>query len=238
MIMFDSLLIDAYTGDAAINWQMFALAGAPWIGGVLKVSQGQYYSSNSDHAHPGWLHTNWLTMRANGLRRGGYHYLEIATPANLQAEFYMRNVTAAGGFAAGDLPPIVDVETASNGNPSAKQIIDCTSTYAARIKQLTGRAPILYGGSFLHDHGITDRMGCDYLWIARYTATLPANVYERIGWTLDRVLAWQYRGDNNNTQLKTRDGMLYPDSAPGAGRVDISVITLPGGISNCSTLFT
>jgi hypothetical protein len=84
---------------------------------------------------------------------------------------------------------------------------------------------LLYGGSWLADLGITTRMGCARLAIARYTPQLPVHVYERIGWDRASLALWQYCGDGV--------GYLagYPREAPGCGRVDISALVLPGGLA-------
>ena len=229
---FDPILVDEYAGDKQADWNALAASGLPWFGAVLKVSQGLTYNSGS------WLAKNWAALelaRKNAANldffRGAYHYLTIADSGQKQAEYYLGVVNAAGGFKRGDLWPIVDVETAANGNPSAQQIIDCTSAFSETIKRETGRATMLYGGSFLYDHSIKSRMGCAYLWIARYTATLPAEVYERIGWSVDVLWGWQFRGDNFNAQLKTPSGITYPNEAPGCGKVDLTVLTYPGGLS-------
>lgn len=233
---FDPIFVDEYALDKPADWSVFAAAGQPWSGAVLKVSQGLHYNSGS------WLVKNWSALEAArkatanlDFFRGAYHYLTIADSGQKQAEYYLGVLNAAGGFKKGDLWPIVDVESASNGNPAAQQIIDCTSSFAETIKRETGRQTMLYGGSFLYDHAIKSRMGCSYLWIARYTATLPANVYERIGWSVDALWGWQYASDDFKAQLKTPSGVTYPDIAPGCGDVDLTVLTYPGGLAALRT---
>jgi hypothetical protein len=70
----------------------------------------------------------------------------------------------------------------------------------------------------MRDKSISDRMGCDWLWIPRYTATLPRDIYERAGWSLDRVAMWQYCGDG------TAALPGYPQQIANFGKVDISVV--------------
>lgn len=228
---FDPIFVDEYEKDKTADWNALALSGQPWSGAVLKVSQGLNYNSGT------WLMKNWPALErarvaASNLDfyRGAYHYLTIADSGQKQAEYYLGVLNAAGGFKKGDLWPIVDVETADNGNPSSQQIIDCVSSFSDTIRRETGRKTMLYGGSFLYDHSIKSRMECAYLWIARYTATLPANVYERIGWSVDALWGWQYKSDAFQAQLKTPSGITYPNDAPGCGNVDLTVLTFPGGI--------
>ena len=136
----------------------------------------------------------------------------------------------------GDIVPIVDVELGNDGKPdangkvrprhpnwdaSAQQIIDCTSAWAERVGAETGQQVMLYGNGAMRDKRIADRMGCDWLWIPRYTAALPRDMYERAGWDLPSVAMWQYCGDG------TASLPGYPRSVPGFGAVDISVVLFP-----------
>lgn len=232
---FDPIFVDKYALDSASDWDALAASGLPWAGVTLKATQGLTYSSGD------WLKQNWPALeqaRTRAFRtdflRGAYHYLTIADDGAKQAEFFLATMNAAGGFQLGDLWPIMDVESVDNGNPSVQQIIDCGSAFAMTILKETGLPTMLYGGSFLYDHGITSRLGCSNLWIARYTAQLPEAVYERIGWDLGSLWGWQYRGDSFNSQLKARDGTLYPDAAPGCGVCDLTVLTYPGGLAALS----
>src|SRR5262249_33737997 len=148
-----------------------------------------------------------------------------------QADFFMDTIEAAGGFDVGDIVPIVDVELGNDGTPdaqgrtkprnsnwdaSAQQIIDCTSAFAERGRERTQQQVMLYGNGAMRDKSINARMGCDWLWVPRYTATLPHEIYERAGWTLDRVVMWQYCGDGKATLPD------YPREVENFGKVDIS----------------
>ena len=232
----DPLIVDCYELDlnGMPKWSLLASLGMPWCGGIVKATQGVGYS-------PGWFANNWRAIRiADEVRygetwfRGCYHYLKFNLPGAAQADYYLRAVTNAGGWSVGDLWPIVDVELGgdkdSNRNASKQQVIDCTSAFSRRVKAVTGRDIMLYGNGAMRDLGINDRMGCSWLWLPRYTETLPATIYERAGWTVEQLVAWQYSGDGV--------GVLpgYPMSPPGFGRVDTSVITLPGGIERLRSL--
>jgi len=76
--------------------------------------------------------------------------------------------------------------------------------------------PIVFGA--MRDKGIKSRMGCDWLWIPRYTATLPKQMYERAGWDLPKVALWQYCGDGTAVLAG------FPKEVEGFGKVDISVV--------------
>lgn len=224
--MTDPLIVDVYAGDGAKDWHALAAAGAPWHGVILKATQGLYYNGGS------WFAPNWRTVRDAGSTRygydwfrGAYHYLDVRLPGAAQADYLLDTVARAGGWGHGDLWPMVDVERAGQRpTASAQQVIDCVQAFVDRVKQALGRETMLYGGSWLADLGITSKMGCARLAIARYTPTLPTYVYERIGWGRESVALWQYSGDG----VAYLQG--YPNEAPGCGKVDISALVLPGGL--------
>jgi GH25 family lysozyme M1 (1,4-beta-N-acetylmuramidase) len=228
----DPLICDLYAGDlnGKPNIAKLVSAGPPWHGLMLKASEGTYYNGGQ------WFKTAWSETRSLASFRYGsdwfraaYHYTIFAIDGATQADYYLRTVQAAGGFSA-DLPPVIDAERAGQRSPPTKQqVIDCVSAFAARIKATTGKSPILYANSLLHDLGITDHMGCQYLWPARYAATLPASVYQGIGWQLSEVLAWQYCGDGESYLVG------YPSWSP-MGACDISATIGAGGGANALAL--
>jgi hypothetical protein len=115
--------------------------------------------------------------------------------------------------------PIIDVEENNNEMASRQEIIDGTTAFAETVRAKTGRDVVLYGGYYLAKKQICDRMGCSYLWYPSYTKDLSPATLERIGWTADKLFAWQYVGDGK--------GLLagYPTTSP-VGAIDISVITI------------
>lgn len=226
-MIIDPLIVDVYQGDGPKKWRELAAAGPPWHGVIIKATQGLYY-------HPAaWLHTNWMEIHeAGGGRcgldwfRGAYHYLDVRQDGAAQADYFLSAINTAGGWARGDLWPMVDVEHAGQRTiGSSYQVIDCVRNFATRVHDVLGRDVMLYGGSWLAELSITSRMCCKYLAVARYTQTLPTFVYERIGWDRASLALWQYCGDGV--------GYLsgYPREAPGCGKVDISAMVLPGGLS-------
>lgn len=228
--MTSPLFVDLYAGDLGgePSWSVLAELGAPWHGAIIKATEGLHYA-------PAWFPKNWRAIRdAGGERygdtwfRGAYHFLKFNEGGAEQADFYLACIEEAGGFALGDLWPVVDVELGSEKNANqlatSQQIVDCTSAFAERVKNRTGRRVVLYGNGAMRDRGITEKMGCDLLWCARYTATLPPVIYQRAGWTTEELLMWQYSGDG----VASLAG--YPKSPPGFGKCDVSALTLRGGL--------
>lgn len=231
------LLVDLYSQDLGGRPDWDAVVQAPdFVGAIIKATE----STASDVS---WFNKNWpAIMKAGGDRygttwfRGAYHFLKFNTSGRDQADFYLKTVDKAGGFDVGDIIPIVDVELGNDGRPdehghrhprnsnwdaSAQQIIDCTSEWAARVKSATGQQVMLYGNGAMRDKSINDRMNCDWLWIPRYTSTLPKQMYERAGWDLPKVAMWQYCGDGTAALAG------YPNAITNFGKVDISVVLFP-----------
>jgi GH25 family lysozyme M1 (1,4-beta-N-acetylmuramidase) len=232
-----NLLVDLYSGDlrGTPNWP--ALVDAPdVVGAILKATEGTTFTTS-------WFSTNWPAVHdlvpdryGDTWFRGAYHFLKFDRDGAAQADFYLQTVQDAGGFDVGDIIPIVDVELGNDGQPdehgkvrprnsnwdaTAEQIVECTTAFADRVRSETGQQVMLYGNGAMRDKSITDRMGCAWLWVPRYTALLPRTVYERAGWDLESVALWQYCGDGT--------GFLegYPTRFDGFGAVDISVVLLP-----------
>jgi len=219
------LIVDVYENDLGGRLDIASLvaAGPPWHGIILKASEGTFYTGGQ------WFRTHWPEAKdLAGDRycvdwfRGAYHYAILNQPSEPQIDLYLKTVDDAGGWSDGDFWPILDLEHADNPDLPAAQIVDKMTEMAQLLRAKTGRDVTLYGGSLMYDKGITDHMACSRLWIARYMSTLPAVVYQRIGWQLDDVLMWQYAGDKGGFL----DG--YPKDSP-IGRTDISAMLVAGG---------
>jgi len=221
----DPLFVDVYALDdlPPAPWTTLVSAGLPWCGAVLKNTEGLYYNGGE------WFTSNWQSMKMAAQAagrygvdffRGCYHYIYVGESGTKQAQYYQAQIEAAGGWGNGDLWPIVDVENADQPADMSKgQIIDCVSQWAETITAITGRAPMLYGRTLLAQYNITDHMGCQLLWTADLSSTLPASVYEKIGWSRDQVFGWQYCEDGSGA-LKG-----YPMTTP-IGKLDCSAMII------------
>lgn len=222
------LFVDVYEFDVAGKPAWNVLVNTPgYYGAIIKATEGTYYDGGA------WFKKNWPAVRdAGGDRygrtwfRGAYHFLKFNIDGAKQADYYLNAINSAGGWDAGDIIPVIDVELGNDGSkdPSkrnsnqdatAQQIIDCTTACAERIRSVTGRRIMLYGRGAMRDKGISDRMGCDIVWNPCYTPTIVMHGLE--AWTLDDVALWQYCGDGVAQFDK------LPHSVPNFGAVDISV---------------
>ncbi|MGP3939961.1 lysozyme [Streptomyces sp. 6N106] len=140
-----------------------------------------------------------------GMIRGAYHFaLPDRSSGTRQADFFVSN----GGDWSDDgktLPPVLDLEYNPYGATcyglTASQIVDWIGDFTARVKERTGRQPVIYTATGWwktctgNSAAFAER---NPLWLARYAATpgaLPA------GW--DTHTLWQYTstgplvGDHN-----------------------------------------
>lgn len=224
----DPLLVDIYAGDGHKDWARYCTAGAPWVGAIIKCSQGTYYKP------PEYAVERRAFLTAAGSRHGvdlfdgAYHYLDFSLDGSAQADFAMAAVTAAGGELAGTLPMMVDVERGGQRikDPSRALVEDRVRSFASRYQTVTGRLPTLYGGELLRSVGVKDRLGCGLSAIALYNATLPASIIQATGTDLAHLMLWQFCAADGAPNGPAG----YPREAPGCGRVDISAVVIPGGM--------
>lgn len=235
--MTSPIFVDAYAEDfneQQPNIGALVAAGLPWAGMGVKATEGTYYPANRPR-DLAWFQAVWPAIKTAANARYGvdffrwtYHYFRVDEDPIQQAELCLGLVDSAGGWADGDLPLIVDVETSEQPRgTTAHQVIDGVSTFAARVAALNGRVPILYAGSYIRDLGITDHMGCQRLITAAYGSTLPAHLYLDMGWSLDDLLGWQYQGTEAFTGPKG-----YPQKCPltSPGQpLDLTAITIANG---------
>ena len=227
----DPLLVDLwqYSCNGKPDWSKLVAAGPPWHGAIIKTSHGAGGTSQGQNDLAAWFQKQWPAIRAAAgdrygvdFFRGGYHYLLAAVDGKSQAAHYLKRIENAGGWDQGDLWPIVDVEEGGNEQATAQQVLDVTAAFSETVRANSGREVVLYGGYYLAKLQISGKLGCSWLWYPSYTATLPATSYERIGWKVEDLLAWQYVGDGNGKLAS------YPTQTP-LGPIDISVLTIAGG---------
>jgi GH25 family lysozyme M1 (1,4-beta-N-acetylmuramidase) len=224
------LFVDVYALDLHGKPDWDVLVNTPkFFGAILKSTEGVHYDGGD------WFKKNWPAVKTAGADRygktwfrGAYHFLKFNQDGAQQADYYLANIDAAGGWDGGDIIPIIDVELGNDGskNPSkrnsnrdasAQQIIDCTSACAERLRSRTGRRVMLYGRGAMRDKAIKSRMSCDIVWNPSYTAKMVRNGLE--AWNLSDIALWQYCGDG----VAAFDEAKLPRSVPNFGKVDISV---------------
>lgn len=220
--------LSSYQG-AAPNFD--AIAATPrMVGAILKTSQGLGPGTNPG-ASPQWFQNNWNRLRtAGGSRygsswfRGVYHFGSPTSSGAAQADYMMSAVDRGGGWGDGDMPPAWDLEGALW--TSAQQIVDVSSQFASRVKQLTGKSPILYTGATWRQFKITNKAGFGQMWSSHL------NVMEPYGWPNSSYALWQYAGDGKYYNPATAV-FGYPTAVGGMPTLDMNVV-MDGGAAATS----
>ena len=187
--------VDVYSGTGAINWTELAASGRHFA--FIKATQGNYDTQST-------FGSDWSGALAAGVLRSPYHFFDGTIDGVTQANWFLAELTAAGGLAVGDLPPMLDIEcptasTQASSSANCEYTGDSGWVAPATLQQrifdwldtvhtATGTMPILYSYvSWFGDVQVTDPMLADYpLFIASYNtcATIPAP------WTA--ATFWQY----------------------------------------------
>lgn len=145
------------------------------LGDLKRQKVGFVYAkaSQGTGSRDGTFKANWKTLGTlpddQKIPRGAYHFLssDPAMSGKDQADRFVDYVNESGGFQAGDLPPVLDLEwdKACDSCPdrwvtnqrSPEQIVSTAIDFLNRVKERTGRTPMIYTNKgFLRDEKITD----------------------------------------------------------------------------------
>jgi lysozyme len=147
-----------------VNWPAVAGSGASFA--FVKATEGTDYVSRA------WTPYAYARKaRAAGLVVGGYHFARpgLSGP-NAQADHFVRTLGAAA-TAPGYLPPVLDIERAEG--LTGAQLRHWTDRFCRRVKQRTGRAPIVYTYALFFTGPLGRGAGWlrpgVKLWVAHYT---------------------------------------------------------------------
>ncbi len=158
---------------------------------------------------------NWSNLKTLNIRRGAYHFFRLGLDPAHQFDNYQKAITQAGGFQAGDLPPVLDVENLEAATPQLRQAApDAIKSWLDRAQSFSGQTPMIYTNLYQWSL-ISGRNGkvppawtANYpLWLAWFPdhpdhfSTPPATVMPA-GWTQWAI--WQYAKDGRI------DGLAVP----------------------------
>jgi GH25 family lysozyme M1 (1,4-beta-N-acetylmuramidase) len=212
-------IVDASVQDGVTPAKVAQLiaAGYPWAGIILQASNGLTSWGS-------WFNSCWAAARATSRygvdwMRCAYHYLRVDENSSDQADLHLATVQAAGGFGPGDIWTAVDVERGEQPADATKAQVEASiNGFADRIMQRTGRATMLYAGSYTRGLGITSLLNCKLLWYPQWNPTLNWSTVASMGGSIADTLLWQVVGDNSNTAP-----VGYPRQSP-IGPLDYSVM--------------
>jgi lysozyme len=151
--------VDVFDGQGSvepIDWTALAAGGIGFA--FIKATQGTYDTQAT-------FARNWSGARAAGVRRGAYHFFDPTEEGTAQAQ---RFLAVVGPLAAGDLPPMLDIEcpdgdsdclgTGSAGAAGAASATDVArrmGDFLHTIEGATGTRPIVYTfASYFASNGV------------------------------------------------------------------------------------
>ncbi|GAC1518847.1 MAG: hypothetical protein NVS3B10_20750 [Polyangiales bacterium] len=153
----EGLDISYYEGH--VDFHAVKASGRGFV--IARISDGSFHDPDFD----GY----WSGIKAAGLIRGAYQFIRFNQDPTVQADYVVSKV---GMLGAGDLPVTADVEI-SNG-VSGAAIAAHLQTWIARVKEGTGKTPIIYTGKyFWRDSVGSNAFAGDSLWIAQYGPSCP-----------------------------------------------------------------
>lgn len=166
--------IDVSFYQEGVNWASVKQAGYRF--GIARISDGTRFRDE-------YFQRNWSGIKAQGMVRGSYQFFRPQQSATQQAQIV---IDAVGKLGPGDLPVVLDVESADGASSAA--IVSGMQTWLDLVEEGTGKRPIIYAASgFWNTLRNTSQFASYDLWVANYQATCPAMPDTWGDWTM-----WQY----------------------------------------------
>ena len=167
--------VDVSYYQGTINWASVKGAGITFA--FARVSDGTGTLDSKFAA-------NWKGMKANNIVRGVYQFFEPGEDPTKQANLVISEVKGEGGFVAGDLPPVMDIET--TGGQTDATIQSHMQTWLNVIANAIGRKPIIYTNLSTSSH-FGGKFTSYPMWVASWGASCPTMPNGWKSWKF-----WQY----------------------------------------------
>lgn len=153
--------IDISYHQGVIDWEKVAADGIDFA--FIRASR----ATVSDIGPDTQFSNNWRGAKANGIKRGAYHFFRSDKDAETQAEIFLDQL----GSDYGEFPPVIDVEMDSvNPYPfSRTDWINGISTWTEIVESRTGMKPIIYTGYGFWAKINTEAFSDHTLWVAHWT---------------------------------------------------------------------
>jgi lysozyme len=188
--------VDVSLYQASVDWVQVRAAGVTF--GFARISDG---TANPD---PDFV-ANWRGMLQSGIVRGAYQYFRAGVDPIAQANLVATSLQKAGGIHAGDLPVVMDIETA-DGQPEST-IEANMRTWLAAVEAQTARTPMIYTSAGTYP--VTTAAFAAYpLWVANYGVVCPSLP---TGWS-----QWRFWQASSTGTIHGIGGPVDLDEYPGA----------------------
>jgi lysozyme len=166
--------VDVSSYQGSVDWAQVNAAGTSFA--IMRVSDGAGHPDSQ-------FAKNWSGAKGHHIVRGAYQFFRPGEDPVAQANLFATMLEDNGGIGPGDLPPVLDYETA-DGQPAAT-VIERAKLWLATMELKTGKKPIVYTASFMSSY--TGNNFSDYpLWVANYGASCPLMP---TGWS--KWIMWQ-----------------------------------------------
>ncbi|MDX1666387.1 MAG: GH25 family lysozyme [Saprospiraceae bacterium] len=150
--------IDVSHHQAEIHWDSVADENISFA--FVKATEG------GDHTDRRYC-DNWRAMKREGIRRGAYHFFHPSSSPKRQAEHF----TGLVELAAGDLPPVLDVEIVDG--VSRQMLINNIKYWLFLVERHYEMKPIIYTNLQTYNRYLCGHFDDHPLWIARYNQIEP-----------------------------------------------------------------
>ena len=151
--------VSYYQGN--VDWKAVKSSGHPFA--FVRVSDGTKYPDNK-------FDQNWKATKAAGVLRGVYQFFRPAQDVDAQVNLFLSKLKEAGGMEPGDLPTVLDLETADG--VSSETIREKALKWLAKMEEATGVRPIVYTSARMSSI-IGNTFSKWPLWVANYETSCP-----------------------------------------------------------------
>jgi len=195
-------IVDIHHDDGSYSLTQFRAGGGLAL--IHKATEGK------DFADRGFAAAMSLCKGAS-MMRGAYHFGSASAPGAVQADFFLSRTAHIDGALL-----VLDLE--NNPGSSGTMATSEGAAFAARVRTVTGRWPVLYAGASdlrtrIAKAALDVRATLAHcpLWIAQY-GEMPSpkgvpSLWPNGGWSL-----WQYSSSTDNGP---HDQRTFPRGAPG-----------------------
>jgi lysozyme len=176
--------IDVSHWQPTVDWHKHKQDGVAFA--FCKATEGETFIDSCFLKH-------FSDMKANGIIRGCYHYLRINRDAIEQANHFWNTVKPV--WQKTDLPLVCDFE--AHDDKSKAEIKDCVLAFLSKVKELSGKTPIVYTGKWFIDEyvGECPELANYPLWAANYTES------PRIPKPWTKCDFWQFTNKPQDTNI-------------------------------------
>ena len=105
---------------------------------------------------------NWLNAKQAGIPRGAYHFFISSKSGKAQAENFIETIN----LEKGDLPPVLDIETANGA--SVEDLQQRVKDWLDIVQQFYKVKPIIYTNVDFYENFLAGKFDDYPLWVAHY----------------------------------------------------------------------